>query len=164
MALGLDVEPTGAGAIRAGFAEPGARFANETRSREGTRPDERNDDPLVGRHAQEGNSGVEPVQVIDRGGAEERPGRRPGQWADWLFRIPRHPNLLARGSPETGLASASASWYNRPRCGRNPEGLVAATVRWLVEGGDSHEATVNGHAVGSARVGPRARRLRWHQH
>src|SRR5207247_10874000 len=49
MALGLDIEPTGAGAIRAGFAEPGARFANETRSREGTRPDERNDDPLAGR-------------------------------------------------------------------------------------------------------------------
>ncbi len=100
MALGLDVEPTGAGAIRAAFAEPGARFANETRSGEGTRPEERNDHPLVGRHAQEGNSGVEPVQVIDRGGAEERPGRRPGQWADWLFRIPRHPNLLARRSPE----------------------------------------------------------------
>src|SRR5947209_3693749 len=78
---------------------------------------------------------------------------------------PGIPTLLARLlPPKTGLASASASWYNRPRCGRNPEGLVAATVRWLVEGGEAHEATADGHAVGSARVGARGRGLRRHQH
>src|SRR6266853_4395723 len=76
--------------------------------------------------------------------------------------IPNPPRTTAR--PKTGLASASASWYNRPRCGRNPEGFVAATVRWLVEGGDSHEATAAGHAVGIVRVGARVRGLRRHQH
>src|SRR5205823_3497485 len=165
MALSLDVEPTGAGAIGAGFPEPGARFANEARPGEGPRPDEGNDHSLVGRDAQERDPGVEPVEVIDRGGAEERPRRRSRQWADWLFRFPRHPHPpRTPASTETALASASASWYNRPRCGRNPEGLVAATARWLVEGGEAHEATADGHAVGSARVGARDRGLRRHQH
>ena len=92
VALGFDVEPAGAGSIGAAFTEPGAGFANETRPGEGPRPDEGNDHPLVGRHAQERNPGVEPVEVIDRRGAEEGPRRRSRQWADWLFRIPRHPH------------------------------------------------------------------------
>src|SRR5438309_2431548 len=38
---------------------------------------------------------------------------------------PGIPTLLACPlPPKTGLASASASWYNRPRCGRNPEGWL----------------------------------------
>src|SRR5437016_2371513 len=76
---------------------------------------------------------------------------------------PGIPTSSHAARPKTGLASASASWYNRPRCGRNPEGLVAATARWLVEGGEAHEATADGHAVGSARVGARDRGLRRHQ-
>src|SRR5205823_6566798 len=42
------------------------------------------------RHPQKRNAGVEPVEVGDRGRAEEGPCRGPGQWTDWLFRIPRH--------------------------------------------------------------------------
>jgi hypothetical protein len=85
MAFGLDVEPTGARAIGAGFSEPGPRLADKARPREGARSDKRDDHALIGWYAQEADASVELVEVIDRRRAKEGPSRRPCQWAYWLL-------------------------------------------------------------------------------
>src|SRR5207248_6573484 len=78
---------------------------------------------------------------------------------------PGIPTLLARPLPlEPLLPVRLHHGITVHDADATPEGLVAATARWLVEGGEAHEATADGHAVGSARDGARDRGLRRHQH